>query len=102
MGWTSENVARDFNVTREEQDEFAASSFQKAELAQKAGYFDTEIVPFRVFTKNPQTGTRQQVTITRDDGIRYGTTKESLSKIRSAFPQWGNATTTGKVYRWVY
>ncbi|KXN90082.1 3-ketoacyl-CoA thiolase B, peroxisomal [Leucoagaricus sp. SymC.cos] len=95
MGWTSENVAVEFNVTREEQDAFAAESFQKAERAQKAGYFKNEIVPFTVFRKDPKTGERQQVIVGEDDGIRYGTTKEALGKIRAAFPQWGNGTTTG-------
>ncbi|KAF5374995.1 hypothetical protein D9758_000445 [Tetrapyrgos nigripes] len=95
MGWTSENVAVDFNVTREEQDEIAAISFQRAEKAQKAGYFDKEIVPFTVFQKNAATGERSRVVVSKDDGIRYGTTKESLAKIRSAFPQWGKGATTG-------
>lgn len=95
MGWTSENVAADFNISREEQDEFAAQSFQRAERAQKAGYFAKEIVPFTVFQKDPTTGEREQVVITEDDGIRPGTTKETLQKIRPAFPQWGNSTTTG-------
>ncbi|GLB35993.1 putative thiolase family protein [Lyophyllum shimeji] len=95
MGWTSENVAVDFNITREEQDEFAATSFQRAEHAQKAGYLAKEIVPFTVFQKDPSTGERKRVVVTEDDGIRPGTTKEGLSKIKSAFPQWGNGTTTG-------
>ena len=95
MGWTSENVAQDFNVTREEQDLFAAESFQKAEAAQKAGIFADEIVPFTVFQKDPASNKLVSVTVTQDDGIRPGTTKEGLGKIRSAFPQWGNATTTG-------
>ncbi|KAF9015542.1 3-ketoacyl-CoA thiolase [Cyathus striatus] len=95
MGWTSENVAVDFNVTREEQDEFAARSFQLAEVAEKKGYFEKEIVPFTVFQKDPATDEKKQVVIKKDDGIRYGTTKESLKKIRPAFPQWGNGTTTG-------
>ncbi|KAK7059130.1 hypothetical protein VNI00_001756 [Paramarasmius palmivorus] len=95
MGWTSENVAADFNITREEQDEFAALSHQRAERAQKSGYFDKEIVPFTVFQKDPATGEKRQVVVSQDDGIRPGTTKEKLGKIRSAFPQWGNSTTTG-------
>ncbi|KAG6818071.1 hypothetical protein H0H87_009226 [Tephrocybe sp. NHM501043] len=95
MGWTSENVASDFNITREEQDEYAAISFQRAEKAQKAGYFAKEIVPFTVFQKDPSTGKRKQVVVTADDGIRGGTTKESLARIRPAFPQWGQSTTTG-------
>ncbi|XP_006454296.1 hypothetical protein AGABI2DRAFT_175902 [Agaricus bisporus var. bisporus H97] len=95
MGWTSENVAADFNVSREEQDAFAAGSFQKAERAQKLGYFDGEIVPFTVFQKDPQTGEKRQIVVSKDDGIRYGSTKENLAKIRPAFPQWGKSTTTG-------
>ena len=95
MGWTSENVAEDFHVTREEQDNFAAESFQKAEHAQKNGYFSQEIVPFTVLQKVPGSANRQSVVVLEDDGIRYGTTVEALSRIKSAFPQWGSGTTTG-------
>ncbi|TFK77259.1 3-ketoacyl-CoA thiolase [Pluteus cervinus] len=95
MGWTSENVAKDFNITREEQDEYAAVSFQRAEMAQGLGYFDEEIVPFTVFQRDHQTGERKLITVSQDDGIRAGTTNVSLAKIRAAFPQWGNGTTTG-------
>ncbi|KAF9527789.1 Thiolase, N-terminal domain-containing protein [Crepidotus variabilis] len=95
MGWTSENVAVDFNVTRQEQDAFAAESFQKAEAAQKNGYFTKEIVPFTVLRKETGSEKRVPVVVKEDDGIRYGTTYENLAKIRSAFPQWGNGTTTG-------
>ncbi|KAH0835014.1 putative thiolase [Lanmaoa asiatica] len=99
MGWTSENVAQDYNISREDMDAFAALSVQRAEHAQKSGYFDNEIVPFTVFANDtdPATGTtsRRRVTVTKDDGIRYGTTKEALLKIRSAFPQWGQGRTTG-------
>lgn len=95
MGWTSENVASDFNITREEMDEFAALSFQRAEHAQKAGYFDKEVVPFTAFVKDAETGKRTAKVISKDDGVRYGTTKESLGEIRSAFPQWGKGQTTG-------
>jgi acetyl-CoA acetyltransferase len=95
MGWTSENVAADFNISREEQDNFAAISFQRAEHAQKSGYFTREIAPFTVFQKDLSSGERKQVVVAEDDGIRYSTTKEALQKIRPAFPQWGNGTTTG-------
>ncbi|KIY45779.1 thiolase [Fistulina hepatica ATCC 64428] len=94
MGWTSENVAADFNVTREEQDEFAAESFQRAEKAEKAGYFANEIVPFTVYQKDT-TGAKKMSVVSKDDGVRYGTTKSNLSKIRPAFSQWGKGTTTG-------
>ncbi|KAJ7654987.1 Thiolase, N-terminal domain-containing protein [Mycena polygramma] len=95
MGWTSENVASEFDVSRKDQDEFAAISFQRAEAAEKAGHFAREIIPFTVFSKDLKSGERTRVTISKDDGIRYGTTAEGLSKIRAAFPQWGNSTTTG-------
>jgi acetyl-CoA acetyltransferase family protein len=95
MGWTSENVASDYDISREDTDNFAANSFQRAERAEKAGYFMREIVPFTAFKKDPVTGNRIKVVITKDDGIRYGTTKEALLKIRSAFPHWGKGSTTG-------
>ncbi|KAF8273881.1 thiolase [Lactarius quietus] len=94
-GWTGENVARDFNISREDMDEFAARSFQRAEAADKAGYLANEIVPFTAYQKDAATGARKKVTISKDDGIRYGTTKETLLKIRSAFPQWPPSQTTG-------
>lgn len=70
-------------------------SHHRAEIAQNAGFFQKEIVPFSVFQKNATTGERTVVTVSQDDGIRYGTTKEGLGNIRSAFPQWGTSTTTG-------
>lgn len=95
MGWTSENVAEDFNISREDMDELAALSFQRAEAAQKAGYFAKEIVPFTVPRIDPKTGKKEKVIVDRDDGIRYGTTKEALAKVKGAFPQWGGGKTTG-------
>lgn len=75
-------------------DDFATKSFQRAEAADKAGYFAKEIVPFTSYLKDP-TGVRKKVTVSKDDGIRYGTTKATLSKIKSAFPHWLPAQTTG-------
>lgn len=95
MGQTSENVGADFNIAREAQDQYAAESFRRAEAAQKAGWFDDEIVPVKTKVKDPKTGEVKEVTLTRDEGVRYGTTPESLSKIRPAFPQFGNRTTGG-------
>lgn len=112
MGWTSENVAADFGVTREQMDAFAATSvffarapgkcahpilrsFQRAERAQALGYFDKEIVPLEAFIKDPATGERKRTIVSRDDGVRPGTTAEGLGKIRPAFPQWQPACTTG-------
>ncbi|KFA45545.1 hypothetical protein S40293_06579 [Stachybotrys chartarum IBT 40293] len=94
MGWTSENVSRDFDVLRESMDKFAAESFRRAEEAQKAGWFDDEIVPIKTKVKGPD-GEVREVTLTKDEGIRPGTTFEGLSKIRAAFPQWGSNTTGG-------
>lgn len=95
MGQTSENVGKDFDISREAQDRFAAESYQRAERAQKAGWFDDEIVPFRVTVKDPKTGEEKEVTLTKDEGPRYGTTFESLSKIRPAFPDYGDKSTGG-------
>ncbi|GAA5967679.1 hypothetical protein JCM8115_006897 [Rhodotorula mucilaginosa] len=104
MGWTSENVAKDFNITRDRMDELAALSQQRAEAAQASGRFDREILPIEALqlpagatpsdagAPAPQ---RTKVLVTKDDGIRPGTTKEKLAKIRAAFPQWGNGATTG-------
>jgi len=94
MGWTSENVSRDFGITREEMDKYAAESFQRAERAQKAGLFDDEIVPIKTRVKDAN-GEWKDVTLTKDEGIRPGTTAEGLAKIRVAFPQWGPTTTGG-------
>jgi acetyl-CoA acetyltransferase family protein len=95
MGQTSENVGKDFNITRESQDRFAAESYQRAERAQKAGWFDDEIVPIEAKIKDPKTGEVTKVVLTKDEGIRYGTTYESLSKIRPAFPAFGDKSTGG-------
>jgi len=94
MGWTSENVSRDFNVTRQQMDEFAAESYQRAERAQKEGWTQDEIVPIKTKVKGAD-GQWQEITVTKDDGIRPGTTKEGLAKVRAAFPQWGETTTGG-------
>jgi acetyl-CoA acyltransferase 1 len=94
MGWTSENVSRDFGITREAMDAYAAESFQRAERAQQDGLFDDEIVPITTKVKGPD-GEVKEVTLTKDEGIRPGTTTESLGKIRAAFPQWGSTTTGG-------
>lgn len=94
MGWTSENVAEDFNISREDMDKFAALSHQRASHAQKNGLF-TEIVPIEAFSVDPETKARKRIVVSQDDGIRHDTTAEGLSKIRSAFPQWGPGRTTG-------
>ncbi|TFY82799.1 hypothetical protein EWM64_g1213 [Hericium alpestre] len=94
MGWTSENVAGDYKISREDMDEVAAQSFQRAERAQLAGYFADEIVPFTALQKD-ETGGRKKVVVSKDDGIRPHTTKDTLLKVRAAFPQWPPSQTTG-------
>ncbi|KAF2772227.1 beta ketoadipyl CoA thiolase [Teratosphaeria nubilosa] len=89
MGQTSENVGKDFNISRESQDRYAAESYRRAEVAQKAGWFDDEITPITVKVDG------KDVTLTKDEGPRWGTTFESLSKIRPAFPDFGDRSTGG-------
>lgn len=95
MGQTSENVGKDFNITRESQDRYSAESYRRAEVAQKAGWFDDEIVPITTEVKDPKTGEVHMVTLTKDEGPRWGTTYEGLSKIRPAFPEFGDKSTGG-------
>ena len=95
MGQTSENVGNDFNISRETQDKYAAESYRRAEVAQKSGWFDDEITPITVKIKDPKSGEVKEVTLTKDEGPRWGTTFEALSKIRPAFSQWGERSTGG-------
>jgi len=89
MGITSENVAAEYGITREEQDRFAAESFAKAVKAQKAGHFQREIVPVKVKWTDPKTDEEKDLTVTADDGIREGVTAESLAKLKPAFSKTG-------------
>jgi len=86
MGITAENVAEQYGITREMQDEFAAISQQKCEKAMAEGKFDEEIVPVPVKVK------KETVLITKDEGPRTGVTKEGLSKLKPAFKQDGTVT----------
>ena len=95
MGQTSENVARDFGIERAAQDRYAAESYARAERAQRAGWFDDEIVSVRTVVKDPKTGEEKEVLLTKDEGPRWGTTFESLQKVRPAFPQFGDRSTGG-------
>jgi acetyl-CoA acyltransferase 1 len=90
MGITSENVAADFTVTRREQDEFAASSFQKAAAAQKAGKFKAEILPIKTKITDPKTEKEHEIVVDRDDGVRDGVTADSLAKLKPAFSKDGS------------
>lgn len=85
---TSENVARDFNISRQKQDEYAVESYRRAELAQKSGWFDEEIVP--ITTKKDDKDT----TLTKDE-IRWGTTYAGISKLPPSFPEYGDTTHPG-------
>lgn len=86
MGITAENVAEKYGITREQLDEFAANSQQKAVAAQESGAFDEEIVPVEIKTKK---GT---VVFNKDEGPREGTTVETLSKLKPAFKKDGIVT----------
>ena len=88
MGITAENIALKFEITREQQDTFAASSHQKAWAAQSSGRFDNEIVPVPL----PTYGKPGEIWFSKDEGIRPETTVESLSKLRTAFKNGGTVT----------
>lgn len=95
MGLTAENVAEKYNIFRDEQDDFAAKSQQKAEAASKAGKFMEQIVPLRVkIQKETQKGgfEHSEVIFDMDEGIRPGTTKESISKLPPVFKAKGSVT----------
>lgn len=87
MGTTAENVARQFQITREEQDAFAAASQNKAEAARKAGKFKDEIAPVTVKSR------KAEVVVDQDEYIKEGVTAESIAKLRPAFdPKEGTVT----------
>ncbi|PWL16825.1 acetyl-CoA C-acetyltransferase [Falsochrobactrum shanghaiense] len=86
MGVTAENIAGQWKLSRDAQDEFALASQQKAEAAQKAGRFDEEIVPFTVKTRKGET------VVSADEYIRHGTTIEALAKLKPAFDKEGTVT----------
>ena len=89
MGNTAENVAQKWQITREQQDEFAAASQQKAEAAQKAGRFKDEIVPVTVKSR------KGDIVVSDDEYPRHGTTVDALAKLRPAFVREGGTVTAG-------
>ncbi|KAI8348667.1 Thiolase, N-terminal domain-containing protein [Blakeslea trispora] len=91
MGITSENVAAEFKISRQTQDAFAASSHTKATNAQKNGWFNAEIVPLEA-TVIDKDGNEKTVIVDRDDGVRPGTTPETLAKLKPAFDERGSTT----------
>jgi acetyl-CoA C-acetyltransferase len=86
MGNTAENVARQYQITREEQDRFAVASQNKAEAAKKSGRFKDEIAPVTVKTR------KGDVVVDTDEYIRDGATFDSLAKLRPAFEKDGTVT----------
>ncbi|GIL00420.1 MAG: acetyl-CoA acetyltransferase [Alphaproteobacteria bacterium] len=86
MGVTAENVARQWQLTRDEQDAFAVASQNKAEAAQKAGRFRDEIVPVTLKTRKGET------MVDADEYIRHGTTLDAVAKLRPAFDKEGTVT----------
>ncbi len=89
MGNTAENVAQKWQITREEQDAFAAASQQKAEAAQKGGRFKDEIVPVTIKTR------KGDQIVDADEHPKHGTTLESLAKLRPAFVKENGTVTAG-------
>src|SRR5690348_12236852 len=89
MGNTAENVAQKYQITRAEQDAFAASSQNKAEAAQKSGRFKDEIIPVSIKTR------KGEVVVDTDEFPRHGTTVETLAKLRPAFTKEGGSVTAG-------
>jgi acetyl-CoA C-acetyltransferase len=86
MGATAENVAKKYEISRREQDEFAAASQQRAEAAQKAGRFKAEIAPLEIVTRKATT------VFDSDEFIRSGTTAAALGELKPAFSKDGTVT----------
>src|ERR1700757_1945492 len=86
MGNTAENVARQYQITRAQQDEFAVASQQKAEAAQKAGRFKDEIVPVTIKTR------KGDVVVDTDEYPRHGASLDAMAKLRPAFEKDGTVT----------
>ncbi len=86
MGVTAENIARQWQLTRDEQDEFAVTSQNRAEAAQKAGKFKDEIAPVTVKTR------KGEVVTSDDEYPKHGTTRDNLVKLRPAFDKEGTVT----------
>lgn len=87
MGITAENIAREFDISRRQQDEFAAASQQKAEAAQKDSRFAAEITPVKWEDRK-----KGEITVEVDEFPRHGTTADALAKLRPAFDKDGSVT----------
>jgi acetyl-CoA C-acetyltransferase len=86
MGITAENVAEQWQISRDEQDQFATASQNKAEVAQKAGRFDSQIAPVTV------KGRKGDTIVDKDEYIRHGATMEAATALRAAFKKDGTVT----------
>lgn len=86
MGVTAENIAKKYSISRQEQDEFATASQNKAEAAQKAGKFKDEIIPLEIPSK------KGSVVFDTDEFIKHGVTLDSLGALRPAFSKDGTVT----------
>jgi acetyl-CoA C-acetyltransferase len=86
MGNTAENVAKQFQITRAQQDEFAVASQQKAEAAQKGGKFKDEIVPVTIKTR------KGDIVVADDEYPRHGATLDAMAKLKPAFEKDGTVT----------
>jgi acetyl-CoA C-acetyltransferase len=86
MGNTAENIAKQWQITRQQQDEFAVGSQNKAEAAQKAGKFKDEIVPVTIKTR------KGDIVVDTDEYPKHGTTLEGIGKLRPAFDKEGSVT----------
>ena len=91
MGITSDNVAKKFGVGREKMDQMAVASHAKAAHAQETGLYDSEIVPIHTEVVDGE-GKKTKVVVTKDEGIRKGTTLQTLGKLRPAFDPQGGTT----------
>src|SRR5699024_6739214 len=87
MGVTAENIVEKYNFTREQQDDLAADSQNRAEAAVKSGRFKDEIVPVAVPQRRGE-----DIIVDTDEGPRFGTTKETLAKLRPVFKKDGTVT----------
>ncbi len=86
MGQTAENIASRWQITREDQDRFAVASQNKAEAAQKAGRFDSQIVPVTI------KGRKGDVVVDKDEFIRHGATYEAMAALKPVFNKEGSVT----------
>ena len=96
MGITAENVAKQWNITREEQDEFAALSHQRAVAAQKSGFFDAEILPMEIVDRHVDLNTStlecKKRLVSQDEGPRADTSYDVIAGLRPVFSAKGTVT----------